>query len=135
MAANARAFIEKVLNIVKARDFAQIADLLAPEACLNTPRHFKPITDPRHFAAVLMIVPQVIEGFHYSRTWAQGDIALMEFKGTIEGKQIHGLDIFELNDDNRVRELTVFLRPTTAHALLGEAEDRLIREELARHRL
>ncbi|HEY1720773.1 MAG TPA: hypothetical protein VGG27_05985 [Magnetospirillaceae bacterium] len=130
MAADAQVFIAKILSLVKDRDFTQIPALIAPGAVLNTPRHFKPITDVRHFAAVLLIVPQVIDGFHYSRTWAQGDTALMEFKGTIGGKLIHGLDIFVLNDDSRVQELTVFLRPTTAHAILGEAEDRLILAEL-----
>lgn len=132
MAADADAFIKTILDILERKDFGAIAGMIAPGAVLHTPRHFKPITDPRHFAAILMIVPQVVEGFHYHRTWAQGDTAIMEFKGTIEGKLIHGLDIFVLDEENRVRELTVFLRPTTAHAILGEAEDRLIQMELAR---
>lgn len=132
MAADAHAFIAKIQRLVKGHDFTQIQTLIAPGAILNTPRHFKPITDTHHFAAVLLIVPQVIEGFHYDRTWAQGDTALMEFKGMIGGKLIHGLDIFVLNDENRVQELTVFLRPTSAHAILGEAEDRLILAELTK---
>lgn len=134
MAANAEAFIQTILGMVKDRDYAGIPNIIAPGAVLHTPRHFKPITDIRHFAAVLLMVPQVIEEFHYSRTWAQGDTALMEFKGTIDGKLIHGLDIFVLDDDNRASELTVFLRPTSAHAILGEAEDKLILAELARRK-
>jgi hypothetical protein len=54
----------------------------------------------------------------------------MEFRGNIGTVEVHGLDIFTVGADGKVTELTVFARPTKAHAALAEREDALVIETM-----
>jgi hypothetical protein len=130
VSAKTQAFIDGVLQALRTKDYNSVYGWLADEVELNTPRFLKPIRDKKHFAIVLQTIPRVLEDFRYERTWPGDSEAIMEFKGRIGEVQVHGLDIFALDEQGKVRELTVFIRPTKAHAALGEAEDALILEQL-----
>jgi ketosteroid isomerase-like protein len=132
MTDKAQALIAHILKVVETGDHDGIDQVLAENVELNTPRFLKPITDKTHFKIVLKTIPKVIENFHYERTWSGGDEAIMEFKGNIGAIQVHGLDIFHLDADGKVKELTVFIRPTKAHAALAEAEDAHIMAQLGK---
>jgi hypothetical protein len=134
MTDKAQALIAHILKLVESGDHESIDQALADQVELNTPRFLKPITDKAHVKIVLMTIPKVIENFHYERTWPSGDEAIMEFKGNIGAIQVHGLDIFHLDANGKVKELTVFIRPTKAHAALAEAEDALIMTQLGKAR-
>lgn len=43
---------------------------------------------------------------------------------------IHGVDIFTLDQTGKAKELTVMLRPAKALTVLGEVEDKFVRELL-----
>jgi hypothetical protein len=131
MSQAAQALIDAVIKAVASGDHHAIDEWLAEDVELNTPRFLKPIKDAAHVRIVLHTVPRVVENFHYDRTWAAGNEAIMEFKGNIGQVVVHGLDIFRLNAAGKVQELTVFLRPTKAHAAIAEAEDALIMAQLA----
>lgn len=126
----ANALITHILGAIESGDHASIEAMLADQVELNTPRFLKPIRDRKHVTIVLQTIPKVIENFHYVRTWPAADEAIMEFKGNIGAIEVHGLDIFHLDTSGKVDELTVFIRPTKAHAALGEAEDALILAQL-----
>lgn len=123
--APAQRFADRLLGAVAAHDLAALDALIADRIVFHTPRFLKPITNRPHVLAILRSIPVVIEGFHYERTWVSGASALMEFKGKIGDIQVHGLDIFTVEDDARASELTVFVRPSRGLTALGEAEDRL----------
>ena len=125
MPSKAQIFIDTVLEIIRTRDHTRIDELIGDEITFYTPRFLKPHTDRETVKRILQGIPLVIENFHYERTWAAGDEALMEFKGNVGDFQVHGLDIFTLGDDGRARELTVFVRPPKGLQALGEAEDRM----------
>jgi len=125
MPTKAQVFIDTVLEIIRTRDHTRIDELIGDEITFYTPRFLKPHTDRETVKRILQGIPLVIENFHYERTWAAGDEALMEFKGNVGDFQVHGLDIFTLGDDGRARELTVFVRPPKGLQALGEAEDRM----------
>lgn len=126
----AETFIATVLAKVQKGEGGSVSDWIAPGARLFTPRHHKPVTDPGHFAIILQSIPKVLENFRYDRTWASGDDAIMEFKGNIGAVEVHGLDIFTIDEAGQVGELTVFVRPTKAHAALAEREDAMVIEAL-----
>jgi hypothetical protein len=125
MPTKAQVFIDTVLEIIRTMDHTRIDELIGDEITFYTPRFLKPHTDRETVKRILQGIPLVIENFHYERTWAAGDEALMEFKGNVGDFQVHGLDIFTLGDDGRARELTVFVRPPKGLQALGEAEDRM----------
>lgn len=132
MSEKASALIRHILDAVAAGRSDDITQILAETVTLNTPRFLKPITDRTHVTIVLKTIPKVLEGFRYDRTWAAGEEAIMEFRGKIGEVQVHGLDIFHLDADGKVDELTVFIRPTKALQALAETEDALVLAELQR---
>lgn len=134
MTTPAEAFIAMLLDKVARNDVGDPREWVAPGAKLYTPRHHKPVTDPMQIAIILRSIPQLLENFRYDRSWATGDEAIMEFKGSIASStgtvEVHGLDIFTIGADGKVSELTVFIRPTKAHAALAEREDALVIEAM-----
>lgn len=125
MSAAAQAFIDKVLEIVGQKDPSRLDEIVGETITFYTPRFLKPHTDRNVVKLILQGIPMVIENFHYERTWACGNDALMEFKGNVGKFIVHGLDIFTLGEDGRAKELTVFVRPPKGLEALGEAEDKM----------
>jgi len=124
MSAKALAFIEKLLAIIESKDHTRMDELIGEQITFHTPRFLKPHTDRNIVKLILQGIPTLIEDFHYERTWAAGDEAIMEFKGKVGKWTVHGLDIFTIGDDGRASELTVFVRPPKGLEALGEAEDK-----------
>jgi hypothetical protein len=65
--------------------------------------------------------------FHYTKIVMTGDTAVLEFETTVEGKYVNGVDIFRCNDEGRIIEIRVMLRPLQAinlvHEQMGRALD------------
>lgn len=125
MPTKALAFIDNLLKIIETKDHARMDELIGEQITFHTPRFLKPHTDRNVVKLILQGIPTLIEDFHYERTWAAGNEAIMEFKGKVGKWTVHGLDIFTVGDDGRASELTVFVRPPKGLEALGEAEDKL----------
>lgn len=109
-------------------DASHLSERMADEVTLHTPRFWRPITDRNWMIGILTMVPQAIENFTYHRHWIDGADAIMEFKGNIGKLSLQGIDIFTLDEDGKIKELTVLVRPPNALAALGEMEDRMLKE-------
>ena len=57
-------------------------------------------------------------GFHYTRTVAAGDTAVLEFETTMGGKYVNGVDIIRCNAEGRIVEFRVMIRPLQAVELV-----------------
>jgi hypothetical protein len=53
-------------------------------------------------------------GFRYTKTVLSGDTAVLEFETTVEGKYVNGVDIIRCNDEGRIVEFRVMIRPLQA---------------------
>ena len=53
-------------------------------------------------------------GFHYTKEVASGDVAVLEFETTVEGKYVNGVDIIRCDDDGLIVEFRVMIRPLQA---------------------
>jgi len=49
-----------------------------------------------------------------------GDTAVLEFETTVEGKYVNGVDIIRCNDEGRIVEFRVMIRPLQAINLVHE---------------
>ncbi|MFE3487946.1 hypothetical protein ACFXMR_18725, partial [Streptomyces griseus] len=47
--------------------------------------------------------------------------AVLLFRASVGGREIHGIDLLHLDDDGRIKEFTVMVRPASAVQALGEA--------------
>ena len=58
--------------------------------------------------------PDSDERFHYTKSVIGGDTAVLEFETTMEGKYVNGVDIIRCNEEGRIIELRVMIRPLQA---------------------
>ena len=121
----------------EANDHAAVEALLADDVRFTSPVAFRPYQGKAITAAILRGVSRVFEGFHYVRTIssADGRDHALVFEATVEGKQINGCDFLHLDDDGRIDDFVVMVRPLSAAqalaAAMGEQFDRIAQEASA----
>jgi len=121
----------------EARDAAALEALLADTVVFSSPVAHKPYPGKAITAAILRGVLRVFEDFRYEREIVSADgrdHALM-FRATVAGKEVHGCDFLHLDEDGRIDDLTVMVRPLSAATALAEAMaaqfDQIQREAMA----
>jgi hypothetical protein len=67
--------------------------------------------------------------FRYTKTVLTGDTAVLEFETTVAGKYVNGVDIIRCNDEGRIIEIRVMIRPLQAinlvHQQMADALERM----------
>jgi len=67
--------------------------------------------------------------FRYTKKVLDGDTAVLEFETTIDGKYVNGVDIIRCNDQGRIVEFRVMIRPLQAvnavHRQMGETLEKM----------
>jgi hypothetical protein len=53
-------------------------------------------------------------GFRYTKKVISGDVAVLEFETTVEGTYVNGVDIIRCDDEGRIVEFRVMIRPLQA---------------------
>ncbi len=53
-------------------------------------------------------------GFRYTKQVLSGDTAVLEFETSVEGKYVNGVDIIRCDDEGRIVEIRVMIRPLQA---------------------
>lgn len=64
--------------------------------------------------------PSAGGGFRYTKQVMSGDTAVLEFETTVQGKYVNGVDIIRCNDEGRIVEFRVMLRPLQAVNIVHE---------------
>ncbi|AIJ23406.1 nuclear transport factor 2 family protein [Amycolatopsis methanolica] len=126
-----------VREAVEAGDEARMAALLADDVVFTSPVAFKPYRGKADTAAILRAVVRVFEDFRYVREIADAggrDHALV-FEATADGKQLTGCDLLHLDEQGRIDDLMVMVRPLSAAtalaARMGEQFERINAEVAA----
>lgn len=108
---------------VEARDGAAIEALLSDDVVFTSPVAFKPYPGKPVTAAILRAVMRVFEDFHYVREIGDPggrDHALI-FEASVDGKRITGCDFLHVDDDGKIDDFVVMVRPLSAATALAEA--------------
>jgi hypothetical protein len=108
---------------VEARDEAAIEALLAENVVFTSPVAFKPYPGKPITAAILRAVMRVFEDFRYVREIesADGRDHALVFKATVDGKEVNGCDFLHLDEQGRIDEFMVMVRPLQGTNALAEA--------------
>ena len=114
-----RAFREAV----ERRDHEAVAALLADDVVFTSPVAFAPYAGKAVTAAILRAVLRVFEDFAYVREIgdAGGRDHALVFTATVDGKQVQGCDFLHLDEQGRIDEFTVMVRPLSAATALAAA--------------
>ncbi|WP_327141635.1 nuclear transport factor 2 family protein [Nocardia sp. NBC_01327] len=108
---------------VEARDEQAIEALLAENVVFTSPVAFKPYPGKAITAAILRAVMRVFEDFHYVREIADSngrDHALV-FEATVAGKKLSGCDFLKFDEEGKIVDFTVMVRPLSGATALAEA--------------
>lgn len=118
--------IEKWHDIVRTRDASRLSDLLADDVVfyspvVHTPQVGKVITTMYLSAAVQVFGNDC---FRYIREVVGERDAVLEFETEIDGIVVNGVDMIRWNDDGKIIEFKVMVRPLKAiniiHQKMGE---------------
>lgn len=107
---------------MKQSDAKLLKDILTKDAVFYSPIVFKPQKGRKLVMAYLLSAAKMFDGtgFHYVRELISENEAVLEFNATIDGIEIDGVDIITWNEDGKITEFKVMLRPFKAIEKVGE---------------
>lgn len=108
---------------VESGDMDAAAGLLADDVVFTSPVAFKPYAGKAVTAAILRGVSRVFEDFTYVREIANPDGRdhALVFTATVAGKRLQGCDFLHMDENGKIDEFTVMVRPLSAAQALAEA--------------
>ena len=114
MGTDAQAFLRQWHRIAAERDIAAIEGLLAEGVSLGAPPYWTKLQGRRMVNHLLGLILQTIEGFTYHRQWTDGAELALELTGRVGDLDVQGIDLISLDDQNKVRNIDVMIRPVNA---------------------
>ena len=122
---------EQFRTAVDNRDLAALESLFTEDVRLYSPVKFTPFDGRPMVLGLFGVLLRTFEDFRYvgqhtgvAETSVDGGEApssVLVFRATVDGKQIHGIDLLHFADDGRIKEFTVMVRPQSAVHALGAA--------------
>lgn len=102
-------------------DVSSLKQLLSKEAVFYSPLLFKPQKGKSKVAVYLTAAAKMFEhsNFRYVKEIVDGQSAMLEFNAEIDGVKIDGVDIITWNNDGKILEFKVMIRPFTAIQKVG----------------
>lgn len=113
-------------DAVVAGDWDRAVDQLAEDVVFRSPAVHAPYEGRDATALVLRAVAEVFEGFRYVDTFDEGDRAVLRFEAHVGDRQLEGIDLLRFDDDGRIAEFTVMIRPLSGLTALVERMQRLL---------
>ncbi len=119
--------------VLTSHDRSALWELLHPDAVFESPVVHTPQAGREITFKYLMSADKVLggPGFRYLGEWRSETGAVLEFQTEIDGIRINGVDIISFDDQGRITNFKVMVRPLKAINLLH----RLMAEQLAASRL
>jgi len=123
--------VARFRTAVDERDLDAVAPLLAEDVRFFSPVKFRPFEGrPMAVAVFGVLLTRVFEEFRYVGDLggmvetSAGDPAeshILVFRAQVAGKQVHGIDLIQLDGQGRIGEFTVMVRPQSAVTALSDA--------------
>jgi len=107
---------------VEQQDIEAARELLAADVVFHSPATFHPFIGRETVGALLEIVADTFEDFRYTDELATGDgTHALIFRAAIGGREIEGLDLLRCDDEGRIADFTVMLRPLSGLVPFAQA--------------
>jgi SnoaL-like domain len=113
---------------VEAKDLSAIDELFAEDVSFRSPVVYKPYHGREAVATLLGAVAQIFEDFRYTDHTETGDTATLAFSARVGEKELDGIDLVRFDEDGKVREMMVFIRPMSGVIALAEAMGRKLEQ-------
>lgn len=107
---------------VESKDFSRVAETLAPSVRFRSPVVFGPYEGRDSVAGLLYVVGGVLAPeLTYQWQVHDGDREILCFTSLIGDREVEGVDLLRYDDEGRVAELVVMMRPLSALVALRDA--------------
>jgi ketosteroid isomerase-like protein len=94
---------------------------LAPDVVLNSPVKHRPFEGREAVAALFGALVETFEDFHYTDEFDDADgCKALVFRARVGDRELEGIDILRFDDEGRIANLTVMVRPLTGAIALAE---------------
>ncbi|MET9093434.1 nuclear transport factor 2 family protein [Streptomyces cyaneofuscatus] len=123
--------VDRFRTAVNTRDLSALDDLFTEDIRFYSPVKFTPFEGRPMVLGLFGVLLRTFEDFRYvgeftgtaqtSVDGTEAPAAVLLFRTTVNGKEIHGIDMVHLAEDGRIKEFTVMVRPQSAVHALGEA--------------
>ena len=105
---------------VERGDIDSAVDLLADDVVFRSPAVFKPYSGREAVETILRTVFGVFEDFRYTDELAGDGVAALIFEARVGDRSLQGLDLIRPDEDGRIAEFTVMVRPASGLMALAE---------------
>ncbi|MFH8293125.1 nuclear transport factor 2 family protein [Streptomyces sp. NPDC018059] len=122
---------ERFRSVVEKRDLAALTDLFTPDIRFYSPVKFTPFEGRPMVLGLFGVLLRTFEDFRYVGSYSgqaltstdggEAESAVLLFRTTVHGKEIHGIDLLHFDEEGRIKEFTVMVRPQSAVQALGQA--------------
>jgi hypothetical protein len=109
-----------------------LEEIMADEVKFHSPFVWKPKEGKEAAIVLLMTVAEVFQNFAYIRQLVAGNHLALEFEARVDGLNLRGIDLLELNADGKIVDFEVMIRPANGLQALGmEMAKRLMQKSAA----
>ncbi len=103
-------------------NLAELPAILHPKAVFRSPMAYSPYPSAQAVQLILGTVVKVFEDFEYHREMvgADGKSVVLEFSAKVNGKELKGIDMIQFDDDGKIVDFEVMVRPMSGLQALGD---------------
>ncbi|WGY69635.1 nuclear transport factor 2 family protein [Burkholderia cepacia] len=108
-------------GMIENKDFGELESIVHPDAVFRSPMAFKPYGPAPALLLALRTVITILQDFTYHRQFVtdDGKSVVLEFSAAVDDKALKGIDMIRFDDDGRIVEFEVMIRPFNALQALG----------------
>ncbi|MDQ3202307.1 MAG: nuclear transport factor 2 family protein [Pseudomonadota bacterium] len=120
-------------EMIRKADLQALPNLLDPQAVFRSPMAHTPYPGAPVVTMILNTVLNVFEDFRYHRELATADglNVVLEFSAKVAGKELKGIDMIRFDEQGKIVEFEVMVRPLSGLQALGEEMGRRLGVYLA----
>ncbi|MFG2228105.1 nuclear transport factor 2 family protein [Streptomyces sp. NPDC048644] len=120
---------ERFREAVEKRELGALEGLFTEDVRFCSPVKFRPFEGRAMLLGVFGVLLRTFGDFRYVGELAgtadtaagPADSTVLIFRATVNGKEIHGIDLLQYDEAGLIKEFTVMVRPQSAVQALGEA--------------
>ena len=106
---------------VEGLDIAAAHELLAEDIVFHSPVTFHPFIGRETVGRLLEIVADTFEGFRYTDELEMDGGHALIFRASIDGRELEGIDLLRFDDDGKIADFTVMIRPMSGLVPFAQA--------------
>ena len=112
----------------ESKDFSAIEELFTEDVSFRSPVVFKQYEGRDAVAMLLGAVSQVFEDFRYTGQTETDGTATLMFSARVGERELEGIDLLHFDDEGRINDMAVYVRPMSGIHALAEAMQKKLEE-------